>query len=180
MKQEAADAEKNPASAEPDLETTDAVPADPAVEEAAPEPELPKVVTYDEFLKKRTEAAANSENKAVVLETKSIRTVTADDFAGLKTKVEEETVFLQLGKMKVSKTAAKVAPAKNSPSLQLAFKVQSEEPVADYERPQRGNDRPQRGNAPAGRTGGNDRSPRVSTGPKSSVNVNDSEAFPSL
>ena len=175
VKQEAADAEKDPASAEPELDTD--APGEAAAEDATPVPELPKVVTYDEFLKKRNEAAANSANKSVVLETKSIRTVTADDFAGLKTKEEEETVFLQLGKLKVSKPVTKAAPAKNTPALQLAFKVQSEEPAADsYERPARGGDRSSR--APAGRTGG--ASPRTSTGPKSSVNVNDSEAFPSL
>ena len=136
-KQEGVEAEKDPASAEhiEDIDPLEPTEETAAAEPVVPEVELPKVFTYDEYLAKKKNDP-DIKNKELFEAPKAIRTVEKSEFQGLKTKEEEETVFLQ-AKPVVTKTDKKSAPqrstAKNS-AIDVSFKVvpAEETPAVSY------------------------------------------------
>jgi len=202
--QEASDADKNPASAEPEIEPVDGVlpaataegdegatPATPEViEEVAPEPAEPEVVTFtfEEYLAKRNEARMNADAFG---EIKPVRVVEAD-FSGLKTVKEDLDDLLKLGggKKEKDKKTTQRSTAKTA-VLDVGFKRPEVETGDDDHRGGRGDrgDRPPRsGRGEGGRGGGrgrgrgdgnSERAPRAS-GSRVNININDADSFPSL
>jgi len=184
--EEAQLAEKDPASAEPEIETPDVV--DPATEEEAavvqpePEPVVDNTKTYDEFIAKRNEARANSELFGAVTKIRAPETVT-----DLKAKEEDLSAFIE-GK---AKSTPKVKVTQRSTTktqvLDVAFKRAVQEEDREDRRGGRGGrgyrperertDRPNRGGG--GGRGGGKTSPR-SQAPGGRIDVFDANNFPSL
>lgn len=189
VSQEAADAEKNPDSAVPEIEPVDgAVPADAeAVPEEKPaEPEVPVVQTlsFDEYVAKRNEARANTEIFGAV----SIRAVEAD-FSGLTTKEDDtDELFAAENKSKALKKGSQRSTAKTQ-VLDLGFKRPDIEVQEDDHRGAGRGDRPHRGDGRSGRGGGRSSGgrgggdkPAARSNPSAGarININDSDSFPSL
>ncbi len=150
--------------------------------------EAPKVFTLDEYKKKKEEEKANTSHKELFIEPKPIRQVEASGFNGLKTKVEEEAIFMASNKTKntTKKTSKQATVTAVTPSVELAFKVAPAEDNDSYER----SNRPSRGGRENGRGGrlegrGAGRSsgrpnPSTTSNSKTSIDVYDSNSFPSL
>lgn len=174
-KQEGAEAEKNPAAAEPDIDPLE--PIDENVGESTteaegnvvvtPEVEEPKVFTYDEYLKKKNESMVNVANKELFSEPKNIRTVEKSEFQGLKTKEQEETVFMAKPVTKTEKKSAPQRSTAKTTAIDVGFKVvpAEETPFSGDRRGRGGGDRDKR------------YSPRTSTGDGFDLNA---DLFPSL
>ncbi len=198
-KQEAEDAEKNPASAEPEVESVvvdDAAAAAVAVVEA--EPVGPPQFLFDEFIAKRNEARSNQEVFGAV----QTRVVEAD-LSGLRVQEEVEITFVggvaaakavKAGKKNAQRSAAKSTVLDlgfKSPPLNDSreFRQQEEASAAaaggDAPRSNGGRGGGRGGDRDGGRGGGRGGrgGDRSSGRPQSSgarVNIADASAFPSL
>jgi cytoskeletal protein RodZ len=120
VEQEAQDAEKDPAKAEGE-NVDDAAEPEAESAEVAAEPEEPPTLSFDDFIKQREEARANS----AAFAPKSVRTVTDSQFAGLQSKPDLED--------EANKAAAAAAAAKKDQRstqktqlLDVAFKFESQ------------------------------------------------------
>jgi len=130
--QESLEAEKNPASAEIQIEATDAAVDGEAVAPSTPVPEAepePVTFTLDQYLAKRDEARAKA-MQGVIGEVKPIRAVATSVFSGLQSKhktASEESDYLPATKF----ASSKVAVIKDQRSLakttvsDVAFKFQA-------------------------------------------------------
>lgn len=177
----------------------DAKPEEAVVEAPVPEPE-PETFTLDEFLAKREQARTNAALFGAVSE----RTVNTEEYAGLKTKEEEEVTFMALGGAKGSKakkTDQRSSAVKTNQVVELGFKnaslaaQSSSNDDSGRGRGGRGgrgrgeggrSDRGEGGRG-GGRGGRSDRPPRESGGRGFSkraggaaIDINDALSFPSL
>jgi plasminogen activator inhibitor 1 RNA-binding protein len=195
-KQEAHRVEKHEEEPEPVAadetveEGAEVVAEEPAAPDSPPEP---PVFTLDEYNAKRAQARQNSEAFGEV----AVRQVT-DDFKGLKTKTEEEDVFIALGsKQSKGKQGKDQRSTTRATIADVAFVVAPPEPPASSrggrggDRGGRGGDRGGRGDRPRTSEKGAARGDRGGRGGRSSsgrgnaprgprVDIFSAEAFPSL
>jgi len=184
-KQEAWDAEKNPASAVPEIEAVDeAAVTEPAAEEVVQVAEtVPATLSFDEYLAKRNEARANSEvfgavkTREVVLDIENLR---------VKDEVEEADIWA--GGVKTVKKKGQQRSTSKTQILDVAIKFETT-PVDDDFRGGRGGRGGRgesfgRGGARTGGRGGRGDArpsrPQTAGSSSPSINLNDSSSFPSL
>lgn len=177
-KQEGVEAEKDPTTAEVEVDPLETEEGETTDVPVVPEPELPKVFTYDEYLKKKNDALANVANKELFSEPKAIRAVEKSEFQGLKAKEEEETVFMAkpVTKLTDKKAATQRSTAGKGSTVELAFKVVPAE-EGTGERESYGGRGGGRGGRESGAAGDRERKPPRSGGGHFDINA---AQFPSL
>lgn len=107
---------------EPEVQVTSTVPESESPKEPEPEPE-PETFTLEEYLAKREQARGNAEVFGAV----TTRTVNADEFAGLKKKEAEEDNTVSYGSSKaaaaaLAKKEQRSSVQKTQPVIEVGFK----------------------------------------------------------